>query len=247
MRRLHLTFPNDSDAESVCEVSVWSIDPDKPSPPAPLPMGEGNVRVPVPVGEGSYGIVSNPIDDSSLVGRVLTRRMLAEMLQIKSHQVYLTKDDRGRPVLDAERMSFCPAAARLDFSCSHSENLFAVGAAPGARIGIDLEVLRPENVLSLIPCRELAEVERAWILALPEGERPPAFYHCWTAKEALLKALGLGVSFGMEQIEIVRDAGDRHTLSKISNSRQLAEGWSLEHRLVEFEEVSAIVAVVWGR
>jgi hypothetical protein len=50
----------------------------------------------------------------------------------------------------------------------------------------------------------------------------------------------------MEQIEIVRDASGRHSLAKISNSRQLAEGWSLEHRLLEFDELTAIVAVVWG-
>ena len=86
------------------------------------------------------------------------------------------------------------------------------------RIGVDIEVFRPENVRSLIPCQELAPAEQAWILALPEGKRPLAFYHCWTAKEALLKALGLGVSFGMEQIEIARDVGGKHTLWKILNS-----------------------------
>jgi 4'-phosphopantetheinyl transferase len=237
MRRVHLKFPDDGDGENVWEVSVWSIDSESPQSPDPL----------LPTKEKRVKTVTKPIVDPSLVGRVLTRRMLAGMLHIKSHHVALTKDDRGRPVLDVERMAFCPAAGGLDFSCAHSENLFAVGVAEGGRIGIDLEVVRPENVLSLIPCRELAAVEQAWILALPENERPLAFYHCWTAKESLLKALGLGVSFGMEQIEVVREAGGRHCLSKIADSRQLAEGWSLEHRLLEFEEVSAIVAVVWGK
>jgi 4'-phosphopantetheinyl transferase len=235
MRRIRFSLPDDSIEADACKISVWSIDPTNPQT---APLSED---------EGSFGIASKPIEDSSLVGRVLTRRMLAELLQIKSHQVFLTKDDLGRPVLDVKRMSSFPTAGQIDFSYSHSENLFAVGATRGGRIGVDIEVLRPENVRSLIPCGELSSVEQKWILALPEDERPLAFYHCWTAKEALLKALGLGVSFGMEQIEIVRDAGGKHFLSKITGSRQLAEGWSLEHRLLEFEEVSAIVAVVWAK
>jgi hypothetical protein len=56
----------------------------------------------------------------------------------------------------------------------------------------------------------------------------------------------LGVSFGMEQIEIARDTAGSHSLSKIADSRQLAEGWSLEHRRVKIGEVSAMVAGVWG-
>jgi len=236
MRRVRLKFPSDTDAAAACEVSVWSIDAGSPPPSSTLPNDAEVLAADCP-----------SIGDPSLVGRVLTRRLLAEMLHIKSHQVALIKDERGRPALNAKRMAFCPAAARLDFSCAHSDNLFAAGVALDGRIGVDIEVLRPENVRSPIACRELAPAEQAWILALPESERPLAFYHCWTAKEALVKALGLGVSFGMEQIEIVRDAGGVCRLAKISNSRKLAEGWSLKHRVVEFDEVPALVAVVWAR
>jgi 4'-phosphopantetheinyl transferase len=158
----------------------------------------------------------------------------------------LTKDALGRPALDAARMSASPAAKELDFSCSHSENLFAMGVMREGRIGIDLEILRPENVPAPANCRELSPDEKSWILALPAQDRLLAFYHCWTAKEALLKALGLGVSFGMEQIEIARNAAGQHSLSKIAGSRQLAEGWSLEHRRIKIGQVTAIVAVVWG-
>jgi 4'-phosphopantetheinyl transferase len=176
----------------------------------------------------------------------LTRRTLARFLQIEYQQVALTKDALGRPALDIARMSASPAAKELDFSCSHSENLFAMGVMREGRIGIDLEVPRRENVPPTADCRELSPDEKVWILALPERERLLAFYHCWTAKEALLKALGLGVSFGMVQIEIARNAAGRHSLSKIAGSRQLAEGWSLEHRRIKIGQVTAIVAVVWG-
>ena len=86
------------------------------------------------------------IVDTRRACRILTRRTLARFLQIEYQQVALTKDALGRPALDAARMSASPAANELDFSCSHSENLFAVGVMREGRIGIDLEVLRPENV-----------------------------------------------------------------------------------------------------
>jgi 4'-phosphopantetheinyl transferase len=243
MQRVRLTFP-DRGVETIGHLSVWSIEPaydptdidDSAFAADPLSQADNALRLRV-----------KPIEDPSLVGRVLTRRMLAEQLHLKSHQVYLTKDERGRPALDTNRMNSCSAARDLDFSCSHSENLFAVGTIEQGRIGIDIEVIQSEVAVSMISCRELCEAERAWILALPEDEQPMAFYQCWTAKEALLKALGLGVSFGMEQIEILRDETGGHFFSKITDSRQLAEGWSLEHHFLDFEDDAALAAIAWAR
>jgi 4'-phosphopantetheinyl transferase len=171
---------------------------------------------------------------------------LARFLQIDPLQVLLTKDNLGRPILDTASMSAFPAANSLDFSYSHSEHLFVLGVMQTGRIGVDLEIVRPENAIPPADCRELSPFEKDWLLALPRRNQISAFFHCWTAKEALLKALGLGVSFGMNQIEIARDPAGRYSLSKIANSRQLAADWSLEHRRVKAGETSAIIAVAWA-
>jgi 4'-phosphopantetheinyl transferase len=171
---------------------------------------------------------------------------LARLLQIDPPQIFLTKDSLGRPILDSDRMPAFPSTDALDFSYSHGENLFALGVMRSGRIGVDLEIVRPENAISPAECRELSSFEKDWLLALPRRKQISAFFHCWTAKEALLKALGLGVSFGMDQIEIARDPSGRYLLSKIANSRQIAADWSLEHRRVKAGETSALIAVVWA-
>jgi 4'-phosphopantetheinyl transferase len=176
----------------------------------------------------------------------LVRRSLARFLQIDPLQIFLTKDSLGRPILDSERMSDFPTADAFDFSYSHGENLFALGVMQTGRIGVDLEIVRPENAIPAADCRELSSFEKDWLLALPHRKRISAFFHCWTAKEALLKALGLGVSFGMDQIEIARDSSGRYSLSKIANSRQLAADWSLEHSRIKTGETSTIIAVAWA-
>jgi 4'-phosphopantetheinyl transferase len=243
MQRVRLTFP-DRDVETTGHLSVWSIEPSNEQAEIDGSAPAADPDLPA---DDDLRLRVKPIEDPSLVGRVLTRRMLAEQLHLKSHQVYLTKDERGRPSLDSRRMASCPKASDLDFSCSHSEKFFAVGAIEQGRIGIDIEVIRPDVADSMLSSRELCETERTWIGALPEDERPAAFYYCWTAKEALLKALGLGVSFGMEQIEILRDETGGHRFSKIADSRQLAEGWSLEHHYLEFDDASALAAIAWAR
>ena len=88
--------------------------------------------------------------------RILTRRTLARFLQIESQSSSLD-EGRPRPTGLGHRADVrFSGGERLDFSCSHSENLFAMGVMCEGRIGIDLEILRPENVPALADCRELS-------------------------------------------------------------------------------------------
>jgi 4'-phosphopantetheinyl transferase len=44
-----------------------------------------------------------------------------------------------------------------------------------------------------IPARSFAPGEQRALSALPHGARRAAFFHCWTRKEAVVKALGEGL------------------------------------------------------
>jgi len=85
------------------------------------------------------------------------------------------------------------SSAPHQFNLSHSEDRFLL-AISRMTVGVDLERVRgfgdmlgvARNVFSPI---ELQEWER-----LSEGDQIPIFYKIWTRKEALLKAIGCGIT-----------------------------------------------------
>lgn len=67
--------------------------------------------------------------------------------------------------------------------------------ARSAWVGVDVEVLRP------VPAAGLARywftaAEAIWVAERPEAERSAAFLWLWTQKEAVGKALGIGLRDG---------------------------------------------------
>jgi 4'-phosphopantetheinyl transferase len=60
-------------------------------------------------------------------------------------------------------------------------------------VGVDVERVRDPSASIRIAERFFHELEVAALTALPPRDRGPAFFGCWTAKEALLKAAGLGI------------------------------------------------------
>ncbi|MGQ0824187.1 MAG: 4'-phosphopantetheinyl transferase family protein [Actinomycetota bacterium] len=80
-----------------------------------------------------------------------------------------------------------------EYSLSHSDGrgVVAVGAQP---VGVDIEVVRPRRSdLARLAARALSADELDRWLRLPEPDRLRGFLARWTAKEAYLKAIGLGL------------------------------------------------------
>lgn len=96
-----------------------------------------------------------------------------------------------------------PATA-LSFSLSRCgpDWLLAV-AADGRRVGADVERLRPLPAARLAAAC-LTDAERAWVTgpgAPDQHGRSRRFLRCWTRKEAVVKAAGVGLATDLARIE----------------------------------------------
>jgi 4'-phosphopantetheinyl transferase len=80
----------------------------------------------------------------------------------------------------------------LCFSLAHAGRV-ALYALASVEVGVDVEPRRPIAELEGI-AESLHARERAALAALPPDERADALLCCWTRKEALLKARGLGLT-----------------------------------------------------
>ena len=140
--------------------------------------------------------------DPLLAPEQQARAWLAPRLQCSPEAVPLRRSAHGRPQL------FAPHATR-DASWSHSGHGLLITLARNAAVGIDLEHERPRKQVAALAKRYFHPEEAAWIAAQPEGSaRQSAFIRLWCAKEAVLKAHGRGLAFGLDRLRF--DEVDGH-------------------------------------
>lgn len=121
--------------------------------------------------------------------------------QMAGGEPYRVAFPGGRPVLELPGSS--PAAA----SISHSGDLVLCALGPVARIGVDVEEIRPRRNWEGLAARVLHPAERRRLAGLSEAGRWRGFYLSWTRKEALAKALGVGLALPFARI-LVSDRGE---------------------------------------
>ncbi|HBK44883.1 MAG TPA: 4-phosphopantetheinyl transferase, partial [Xanthomonadaceae bacterium] len=106
----------------------------------------------------------------------------------------------GRPWLQAP-------LAGYGTGWSHSGDLLLVGLGEGVRLGVDLERVRPRPRLLEVARRFFHPDEIALLEALDPAPRDALFFRIWCAKEALLKAHGHGLSFGLHRLAFAEREG----------------------------------------
>jgi 4'-phosphopantetheinyl transferase len=168
-----------------------------------------------------------------ILGRMLLARALQECGGGVPEPLILRQTDRGRPILADE--------PEIQFSISHSGVLVAVALTLKGRVGIDLEAIsRPADFNSLSE-RIFSISEQQTLLTGPEGERPAVFFRGWTAKEAYLKALGLGLPGGLKGVAVPLDEADPSS-PRVFHPNAQSGAWCL-HRLPLLDGYSG--CVVW--
>lgn len=147
-------------------------------------------------------------------GHALLRHALDQVAGERRPWRFAT-DEYGKPSLD-------PPFDSLHFNLSHTDGLVAVAMSRGGEIGVDVEsaLREPDEAtfsgLILAP-EELAELDGC-------ADRSNRLLRLWVAKEALAKAIGLGLSLPVSEI-IVR--GETPHLIALPEPHGPASAWSL--------------------
>jgi 4'-phosphopantetheinyl transferase len=89
----------------------------------------------------------------------------------------------------------------LEFNLSHSGDMVLVGVCHRRRVGIDVEEIRPIDDLLSIAEMYFTPDEFAFIHRQLPSDRERTFLHCWTRKEAYVKAVGKGLMIPLSSIE----------------------------------------------
>ncbi|NUW42263.1 4'-phosphopantetheinyl transferase family protein [Nonomuraea rhodomycinica] len=163
-----------------------------------------------------------------VVAHAALRSVLGRLCGVAPEDVRLTTEESGRPCL--------PAGPDFNLSHSGAWALVAV-AAPGTRVGVDVERIRAD-----LDHLELArrmyqpeEAERVRERGLEE------YFRLWTAKEAYVKATGAGLA-GLRGC-LVTDTGEG---SATVSSRSPGRGpWPVRFLDVAPGYAAALVTTAW--
>ena len=161
--------------------------------------------------------VVDPPRHRFLALRVLARRLLGAYTDQAPAEVRFTFGEHGKPALDHDK---APA-----FNAAHSADLVVLAVTSTTAIGVDLEPLRPMPRATALAARFFTDAENAHVASLAEPDRSRAFLHCWTCKEAILKALGSGLSVPPREVEVTPDP--RQPLCVLTVPGGDPKGWSL--------------------
>lgn len=125
-----------------------------------------------------------------IAAHVGVRRVLAGYLSLTPGEVQLARacctqcgKPHGRPIVRSD--------PSLHYSLSHTDGMAVVAVSRGW-VGVDIEPAGRRIAAELLPL--LHPAERTAVLAVPGRYRDRAFLHCWTRKEALVKATGTGLT-----------------------------------------------------
>jgi len=126
------------------------------------------------------------------------RAVLSRYLGIGPDRVALSRSEAGKPSLVGE-IRGRPA---ITFNMSHAQGRALIAVSKGQEVGVDLERIRFDVEVGKLSERYFTPSEHTAVMQSTHEQRTTRFFRYWVAKEAVLKAWGVGIR-GLGQCEIV--------------------------------------------
>lgn len=165
------------------------------------------------------------------------RSVLSGYLALPPADVPIATGTHGKP-----RLADGEVADDHRFNLAHSGELALIAVTRGCEVGVDVEQLRPVGHLQEIADRYFTAAESAAISQVGEPERTERFLSTWTAKEAILKAAGRGLSLPLNHCSVTLAANAQWvTLADPHNAPDSAASrWWLQHVKIAGAYVAAV-------
>lgn len=140
---------------------------------------------------------------------VFLRKVLSYHTDFPTKDWEFHKNNFGKPFISN------PEFSSLQFNLSHTQGMIACAVNKKQVIGIDVEGMRSLNYMRQMCTRNYTKKEQRDIFS---NENPEAqlyrFYTYWTLKEALVKALGCGLSMPLNKICFIQSKNNDWLLEK---------------------------------
>ena len=157
-----------------------------------------------------------------IISRGILRSIISNYLEIKASEIIFFYNSFGKPYVYHKNNK-----KRIKFNLAHSEELALYVIKKDSEVGIDIEkIIELENI------EEIAQLifnafEIKKFQSLPDNLKLPWFFKCWTAKEAFVKAIGIGFSYSLCDVQSFSCENDSFRLLDVTHLQFKAKKWSL--------------------
>lgn len=164
-----------------------------------------------------------------IASKAITRDILSRYLQVLPNDIEFVLSEHGKPFVKNNA---------LHFNVSHSGDCFLMGVTLDHPIGVDLEYVRENNDYLALAKRFFAASECQAI------KNKDDFYRCWTRKEAFIKAMGLGLTFGLSNFEVSVSplSLEKSALISVYGDADIAKKWIVKS--ISFDNTENYFAAV---
>jgi 4'-phosphopantetheinyl transferase len=172
-----------------------------------------------------------------VLGRSALRVLLASYLGLDAAAVEFVYGPQGKPALAPKLENVSPS---LRFNASNSGDLAAYAFTHGCEIGVDVERYRALPDLESIARRYFSPEETAELLQLSPNEITSGFFNCWTRKEAVIKAMGGGLSIPLDSFRVTLGPGAAARMVSLGGNNDAGGRWTLDDFIPAPEYAGAI-------
>lgn len=156
-----------------------------------------------------------------IAGRACLRRLLSGYLGLPPVEIEFDYSPLGKPTL-----KWALDGRVLQFNLSNSGNRVLYVFSWQRRVGIDLELVHPMPDEDDFARQFFCATESALLHSLSGDAKRKAFFELWTCKEALLKAMGDGLTKPINEVEVTLQDGEARLVSIACDPRPAAN-WQL--------------------
>ena len=217
-------------ADAGARVDIWAVRLDAPA--AGVESAKQHLRADELLRTGQFR--NEAARRNYVIAHAALRQILGQRLRVEPGKIQFTTGPQGKPALAGD------AAGRLEFNLTHSGDLALVAVAERVAVGVDVERVRPLPDALRLAERFFAAEEAAQLQSLPEGDCAPAFLNLWTRKEAVAKAMGVGIVNSLSRLQVTE--GAVAAVTAIDGDAGRATEWTL-HAFAPAPGYVAAVAV----
>lgn len=151
-----------------------------------------------------------------IVARGALRNLVGRYVGLPAAEVEFESTGNGKPFI-------CHPKTPMRFNLSHSGDLCVIAFSAASELGVDIEASERRVEALEIAKRFFTPEEHAEIQETEESKRLETFLRFWTAKEAVMKATGLGLRLEPAAIGV-----ELEPLRIVSLRADLPSAWTLQ-------------------
>lgn len=138
----------------------------------------------------------NKDSQAFILRRFVMRVILAKYLNIRPNEICYSYTENGKPYLTNTSIPM-----HFNFNLSSSNNMIALLISKKSNVGVDIEYMDKQFPFYDVIKTVCSEQEQAVLAQMPRLIQFRKFWQLWTAKEAYLKAIGIGLMLEPKHIQ----------------------------------------------